>query len=148
MWGTRVPEYHGSHYDFEGFVVEPSGLPRPVPIWVGGRTRRSLRRALELGDAWVPFGGKLDDLAALLADDALTRARQDYATAHGAPLEMILAPEPPVDPLGDPVGTAAFLASYVTLGATGFCLRFEHQSLAQYCEQMAAMVDVAPHIAH
>ena len=146
-WGKRVPEYHGSHYDFEGFVVEPSGLPRPVPIWVGGRTRRSLRRALELGDAWMPFGGKLDDLAAILGDDTLSRARRDHATTHGAPLEVILAPEPPVDPLGDPGGTAAFLASYVALGATGFCLRFQHQSRNHYCEQMEAMVDVAPHIA-
>ena len=24
--GQRVPEYHGTHYDFEGFIVEPSGL--------------------------------------------------------------------------------------------------------------------------
>jgi probable F420-dependent oxidoreductase len=145
-WGTRVPEYHGSHYDFEGFVVEPSGLPRAVPIWVGGRTRRSLRRALELGDAWVPFGGKLEDLSALLADDGISLARRDYAATHGAPLTMILAPEPPLDPLGDPEGTAAFLGSYVALGATGFCLRFEHRSLAHYCEQMEAMMSVAPHV--
>jgi probable F420-dependent oxidoreductase len=145
-WGSRVPEYHGSHYDFEGFVVEPSGLPRAVPIWVGGRTRRSLRRALELGDAWVPFGGKLEDLAALWADETLSRARRDYAATHGAPLGMILAPEPPIDPLGDPGGTAAFLGSYVALGASGFCLRFAHRSLAHYCEQMEAMMSVAPHV--
>jgi probable F420-dependent oxidoreductase len=145
-WGTSVPEYHGSHYDFAGFVVEPSGLPRAVPIWVGGRTRRSLRRALELGDAWVPFGGKLEDLAALLADEPLSRARRDYAASHGVPLGMILAPEPPIDPLGDPGGTAAFLGSYVALGATGFCLRFAHRSLAHFCEQMEAMMSVAPHV--
>ncbi len=44
-WGQRVPEYHGTHYDFEGFIVEPSGLPRELEVWVGGRTRRSLRQA-------------------------------------------------------------------------------------------------------
>ncbi len=98
------------------------------------------------GTRGVPFGGKLDDLAALLDDDTLNQARQDYAATHGGPLEVILAPEPPVDPLGDPEGTVAFLASYVALGATGFCLRFAHQSLHHYCEQMAAMVDVAPRI--
>jgi len=145
-WGHRIPEYHGSHYDFEGFVVEPSGLPRPVPIWVGGRTRRSLRRALELGDAWMPFGGRLDELSALLSDEGVSRSRQDHATAHGEPIKMILAPEPPIDPLGDPEGTVAFLAQYVALGATGFCLRFAHQSMAHYCEQMEAMVAVASHL--
>jgi probable F420-dependent oxidoreductase len=145
-WGHRVPEFHGSHYDFAGFVVEPSGLPRPVPIWVGGRTRRSLRRALELGDAWMPFGGKLDELAALLGDERIDQARRDYAAAHGAGIRMILAPEPPLDPLGDPDGTVAFLTPYVALGATGFCLRFAHRSRAHYCEQMEAMMAVAPEL--
>jgi probable F420-dependent oxidoreductase len=145
-WGNRVPEYHGSHYDFEGFVVEPSGLPRPVPIWVGGRTRRSLRRALEMGDAWMPFGGKIDELSALLSDDVVSRARQQYADARGEPIKMILAPEPPIDPLGDPAGTVAFLAPYIALGATGFCLRFAHRSRAHYGEQMEAMMAVAPHL--
>ncbi len=42
--------------------------------------------------------------------------------------------------------TAAFLGTYVALGATGFCLRFAHRSLAHYCEQMEAMMSVAPHI--
>jgi probable F420-dependent oxidoreductase len=146
-WGHRAPEYHGSHFDFEGFIVEPSGIPRALPIWVGGRTRRSLRRALALGDAWMPFGGKLDALADLLSDATITRARQEYAAEHGSPLQMILAPEPPVDPLGDPAGTATFLSTYVALGATGFSLRFDHRSMAHYCEQMEAMMAVAPDIA-
>src|SRR5205085_8410153 len=35
-------------------------LPRPVqsphpPIWIGGNSRRALRRAVELGDGWMPF---------------------------------------------------------------------------------------------
>jgi probable F420-dependent oxidoreductase len=35
-------------------------LPRPVqqphpPIWVGGNSRRAIRRAVELGDGWVPM---------------------------------------------------------------------------------------------
>src|SRR6476620_7290593 len=39
------PEYRGDRYEYEGFVVDPcAGQPR-VPIWVGGRTARSLRRA-------------------------------------------------------------------------------------------------------
>jgi probable F420-dependent oxidoreductase len=145
-WGHRVPEYHGTHYEFEGFVVEPSGMDRALPIWVGGRTRRSLRRALALGDAWMPFGGKLDELTELLADEKITRARHEYAAVNGGPLPMILAPEPPIDPLGAPDGTVAFLAPYAALGATGFSLRFAHRSLAHYGEQMEAMMAVAPRV--
>jgi probable F420-dependent oxidoreductase len=137
-WGQRVPEYHGTHYDFEGFIVEPSGLPREIEVWVGGRTRRSLRRAVELGDAWMPFGFKLEELTGLLTD---SRVRDTLAPrAHdGRPLKLILAPEPPIDPLGEPERTTEFLASYVAIGATGFSVRFDHHSPSHYCEQMAAL---------
>jgi probable F420-dependent oxidoreductase len=138
-WGHRVPEYHGSHYEFEGFIVEPSGLPRPVEVWVGGRTRRSLRRALELGDAWMPFGFKLDELSELLTQGGVRDALARRTEEHGRSLKLILAPEPPIDPRGEPERTAEFLASYVALGATGFSLRFEHHSPGHYCEQMAAL---------
>jgi probable F420-dependent oxidoreductase len=35
-------------------------LPRPVqrpgpPVWIGGNSRRAIRRAVELGDGWVPM---------------------------------------------------------------------------------------------
>ncbi|HEY3842002.1 MAG TPA: TIGR03619 family F420-dependent LLM class oxidoreductase [Acidimicrobiales bacterium] len=145
-WGNRLPEYHGAHYDFEGFIVEPSGLPRALPIWVGGRTKRSLRRALELGDAWMPFGFTLDELAGVLSDPKTRGALSDYGREHGTPLKLILAPEPPIDPLGARAPTLSFLQSYVDLGATGFSLRFDHHSRAHYIEQMGAMADLAPEL--
>jgi probable F420-dependent oxidoreductase len=140
-WGQRVPEYHGTHYEFEGFIVEPSGLPRDLDVWVGGRTRRSLRRAVELGDAWMPFGFTLDQLTELLTDP---RVRDTLAAraADGRPLKLVLAPEPPIDPLGEPERTTAFLAAYVALGATGFSVRFDHRSRSHYSEQMAALQSV------
>jgi probable F420-dependent oxidoreductase len=142
-WGHRLPEYHGSHYDYQDFIVEPSGLDRPLPIWVGGRTRRSLRRALELGDAWMPFGFKLVQLTEMLSRPDVRSALDRYAEEHGTPLDLILAPEPPIDPLGDPDGTLDFLASYTAIGATGFSLRFDQHSQAHYGEEMAAMPEVA-----
>ncbi|GAC52716.1 LLM class F420-dependent oxidoreductase [Gordonia amicalis] len=50
------PEYAGTHYRFGGLIVEPCAMQERLPIWVGGRTQRSLRRAIDLGDGWVPFG--------------------------------------------------------------------------------------------
>lgn len=138
-WGNRTPEYHGTHYDFEGFIVEPSGLDREVPVWVGGRTKRSLRRALELGHAWMPFGFKLDELGAILTDPKILDSLARYRDEHGGEgLQLLLAPEPPIDPVGDPEGTTEFLARYVAVGATGFSLRFDHHSPAHYAEQMEA----------
>ena len=34
--------------------MEPNAVQKRVPIWVGGRTFLSLKRALTLGDGWVP----------------------------------------------------------------------------------------------
>ena len=90
----------------------------------------------------MPFGFKLDELTGLLTDAKVRDTLDRRAEEHGRPLQLILAPEPPIDPLGDPEGTTEFLASYVSLGATGFSLRFDHHSPAHFCEQMAALQSV------
>ena len=123
--GARVPRdalrIRGVHRGAVGPAAGARGLGR-------GPTRRSLRRAAELGDAWMPFGFKLDELTGLLAE---RRAREALATRAdaGRPLKLILAPEPPIDPLGEPERTTEFLAAYMAVGATGFSVRFDHHSL-------------------
>ncbi|HTZ10368.1 MAG TPA: TIGR03619 family F420-dependent LLM class oxidoreductase [Acidimicrobiales bacterium] len=139
-WGQSVPSYQGPHFRFADFVVEPSGLPRPVEIWVGGRTRRSLRRAITLGDAWIPFRLLLEDFRALFADPEIA----ELVARRGRPLEMILAPEPPLDPAGAPQDTLDRLRTLVDVGATGFSLRFRHHSRTHYVEQMAALQELVP----
>ena len=134
-WGVRVPEYEGTHYRFSGFIVEPSGLPRKVRIWVGGRTRRSLRRAAELGDAWMPFRLELPELEAILAEPR-TRALLE---ARETPLGLVFAPEPPLDPVGHPDETRDTIRAYADAGATGLSLRFRHESRTHFVEQMEAV---------
>jgi probable F420-dependent oxidoreductase len=133
-FGRREPSYRGSHYAFDGFVVDPCGPQVDVPIWLGGRSSRSLRRALRLGDGWDPFGLGLDDLETLVA-----RAR-GWPEWHErrTPLELVL----PLDRLFDPAdgGERALLVERLTryraLGATIVNLRFRHTSLAHYLDQL------------
>src|SRR5581483_3356271 len=66
-WGQREPRYSGPHYAFDGVVVDPAGVQARPPIWIGGRTPRSLRRAVELGDAWVPFLLTHEEIAAMVS---------------------------------------------------------------------------------
>ena len=53
------PAYHGEFYSFDGMVVDPCAVQARVPIWIGGRTLRSLRRAATLADGWAPFNVSL-----------------------------------------------------------------------------------------
>jgi hypothetical protein len=98
-----------------------------------------LRRAIEHGDAWIPFGLRLDQLATMLHDPAVRERLARYSDDHGRPLGLVFAPELPIDPLGEPDRTAEVLASYIAVGATGFSLRFDQKSPAHCCEQMAAL---------
>ncbi len=132
------PEYHGAYYDYDGFVVDPCAV-QPVPLWVGGRTARSLRRAVELGDGWAPFGLGTDVLATMLA-----RTRDTEAwSAREAPIEVVLQNERPLDPLAEPDVVRERVARMRDVGATILNCRFVHHSVVHYLEQLAAMADVA-----
>jgi probable F420-dependent oxidoreductase len=117
---------------FPGWIVDPCAVQDRVPIWVGGRTPRSLRRAVTLADGWAPFGFSVDELAELLR-----------RTERPGGFEVVLAPEPPVDPSGAPEATAEQIRVWTDAGATILNLRFMHHSPAHYVEQLEAMVEVA-----
>ncbi len=57
LWTSDAPEFHGDYCDFSGVVFEPGPVQRPhPPIWIGGESRRALKRAAALGDGWFPIG--------------------------------------------------------------------------------------------
>jgi probable F420-dependent oxidoreductase len=129
------PEYAGPYYRFSDVVVDPCARQAVVPLWIGGRTARSLRRAVELGDGWVPFGLRTAEMGAMVA-----AARETAAwVARPSPLEIVLGNARPVDPLDDPEGAGQIVDRLVDAGATGLQLRFVHHSLSHYVEQLEAM---------
>ena len=129
-WGVREPEYHGPHWDFGGVTVDPTAVQERVPIWIGGRTARSLRRALDLGDAWVPFGLEPEEVKQMLAE-------------MGRPADVGLAPEPPLNPLDDPDGARREIERHRDCGATILNLRFRSDSLEHWLEQAEAFTALA-----
>ena len=133
-WGREDVEYHGSHFDIEGFVVRPTAARTEIPIWIGGRSRRSLRRAVELGHGWAPFGMSNADVAAALDEARST----DAWNARTDPLDVGLQPNP-LDPSEDPDGAHAAVEAARVAGATTLNLRFVHHSIDHYLEQLEAM---------
>jgi len=129
---TTRPSYAGSHYRFDGVVVEPCAVQSKVPIWVGGRTLRSLRRAVRLADGWMPFGLTLAETEGMLA-----RA----ATPPG--FEVVLSTGRAVDPTADPTGTSRRLSDLREIGATAVTCSVAASSATHYCDQLAALRDLA-----
>jgi probable F420-dependent oxidoreductase len=53
LWTEADPQFHGQFYHIEGIQFYPKPVQKPcIPIWVGGHTRRALRRAARYGDCW------------------------------------------------------------------------------------------------
>ena len=133
-----VPSYEGTYYGFSGMVIDPCAVQERVPFWIGGRTGRSLRRAIELGDGWCPFGLAPDAITGLLGKAQATPAWDERERA----LEIVLQNTRPIDPLGAPGPTADVARALRGAGATILSLRLVHHSVDHYIEQLGAMVEV------
>ncbi|MEU5853003.1 LLM class F420-dependent oxidoreductase [Saccharopolyspora shandongensis] len=127
----REPEYHGEHYDYAGFVVEPHAVQARVPMWIGGRTLRSLRRAAKHGDGWVPFGLDVAQLREMLAKVELP-AGFEVVLSSGA-----------LDPMEKPAAAEAALTQVRDAGATLVGAQLRARSADHYCEQLEALAGIA-----
>lgn len=135
----RTPEFHGRYYDYAGFIVDPCAQQERVPIWIGGRTLRSLRRAVALGDGWVPFGLRSAQIA-----EWMTAVRDSAEwERRSEPPEIVLQTERALDPMREPERTLEQVAKMRDAGATIVTARFRHESLPEYLEQLAAFAEVA-----
>ena len=57
LWTEKKPQIAGKYVHYDGLLLEPKPVQQPhPPIWVGGESGPSLRRAARLGDAWYPIG--------------------------------------------------------------------------------------------
>ncbi|TFV64315.1 LLM class F420-dependent oxidoreductase [Geodermatophilus sp. DF01-2] len=128
----REPSYTGEFYDFSGFVVEPHAQQGRVPLWIGGRTLKSLRRAVTVGDGWVPFGLSFDELADLLG-----------AVDVPAGFEVVLSAGRSLDPIGNPDRTREALARPRAAGATTVNVALAADSADHYCAQLEALAQLA-----
>jgi len=54
LWVEDDIDWKGDHFTLDGVSINPKPIQKPgPPIWVGGDTLRSVRRAARIGDAWM-----------------------------------------------------------------------------------------------
>jgi probable F420-dependent oxidoreductase len=102
-WSGESVALDGHHFTATGNTMLPRPAQRPhPPLWVGGNSRRAIRRAVEEADGWVPMPNparsasrrrtpaleSLDDLRAGIA------YAREHAEAVGreAPLDVVFMP--------------------------------------------------------
>lgn len=134
-FGRRLPEYHGAHYDYSGFIIDPCGIQQEVPFWIGGRSRRSLRRAVELGEGWMPFGLGHEELKATIAWAKELPAWQ----ARARPVDLVLRNERRVDPMAEPGEAADLIGGLFAMGASYYSADLKASSRQHYIEQLEAL---------
>jgi alkanesulfonate monooxygenase SsuD/methylene tetrahydromethanopterin reductase-like flavin-dependent oxidoreductase (luciferase family) len=148
----------GSGVSFAGRGFEARGntmLPRPVqkphpPLWVGGNSRRAIRRAVELGDGWIPFPtqshsaphlrtaametiGDLEERLAYLREHVASVGRTTPLEIGFMPFGADMFSKEPLDP-------GKFLASLRELEALGISwvmLSVPCESRSEYRERVA-----------
>ena len=128
---TNEPAYDGEFYSFGGLTVDPCALQPHMPIWIGGRTKRSLRRALTLADGWCPFNVPIATAA-------------EWLQVRDVPpgFEVVLPADRPLDPVNNPQATVDTLHTMAAGGITILSARFIHHSLEHYLEQIHALAEL------
>jgi probable F420-dependent oxidoreductase len=129
---SNQPTYDGEFYSFGGLTVDPCALQPHLPIWIGGRTKRSLRRAVTLAEGWSPYYVSIDTAAQWL---------QSFDLPAG--FEVVMPAEKPLDPVGEPEVTRDILQTMEKGGTTTVSARFVHHSLAHYLEQIHALAELS-----
>lgn len=126
---TATPRHHGPYYDFEDLTLLPHAQQDRVPIWVGGRSRASLHRAVKLADGWMPFGLTVKEIRNLVAEVDLPAQFDLVLSAH-------------VDPQRDPAATRSQLELLRDAGATAVTCTVRADNPRHYCDQLAMLHDL------
>jgi probable F420-dependent oxidoreductase len=68
-WSGEPFSYKGRHFEARDVIALPRPVSSPIPIWIGGNSKRARRRVIEHGQGWMPMIGP-----ALLSQTARTVA--------------------------------------------------------------------------
>jgi probable F420-dependent oxidoreductase len=81
-WKGEPFSYQGRHFEARDVIARPRPVQDPIPIWIGGNAKATLRRVAERAQGWMPLTGppslattartahlgSTDEIAAKIAD--------------------------------------------------------------------------------
>jgi probable F420-dependent oxidoreductase len=83
LWTQDRPAFQGHYVRFKNIAFEPKPVQKPhIPIWIGGNSKRAIRRAVALGDCWHPTRPLVEDVktgVAYLREVCVQRGRDPHS---------------------------------------------------------------------
>ena len=94
VWTSDNPSINTENYEISDFQLLPKPVQQPLPIWVGGNSRRALRRTVEFGEVWNPARPTIDEVAAMAPRlrrmaEAAGRDPNDFGIAPRIPTKLV-----------------------------------------------------------
>ena len=107
VWTHDQTSFSGRYFNFDKVYTSPRPVQQPgPPIWIGGRSKRAMRRAVELGDGWHPIGLSAQEMKEGRAYMAGLCERRNLARVPGMSLRANLLIEGVSEPAGPYAGRA------------------------------------------
>jgi probable F420-dependent oxidoreductase len=143
VWTEDAVAYDGRHFKARAVTMRPRPVSTPtVPIWIGGNSGRAMRRAVELGDGWVPFpnpvaAARATKTPSITSLDELA-VRLDAMREHAKKVER----SEPIDVCFAPFARADDPDDYEALGVTWLAVQFDDVTTrAEWIDRMRAWAD-------
>jgi probable F420-dependent oxidoreductase len=101
-WSGEPFSYAGRHFNARDIIALPRPPQQPIPIWIGGNSRLTLRRVAERAQGWLPLLGsktlfattRTAEMSAEDLPEAIARLRAD-AWPRGADLDVTVSYDDP-----------------------------------------------------
>jgi probable F420-dependent oxidoreductase len=144
-WTGEDFTFEGSHYSAPGNRMRPAPVQKPhPPLLIGGNSKRAIRRAVELGDAWHPFFAPASVTATArtvsLAEEEDIDAAFAYMRDHCAkvgravPPQVILSSVFTIKPGYSPQEAIDTISDYRGKGADGASTSIFVDNREEWCE--------------
>lgn len=132
-------------------TMRPHPVQRPhPPVWMGGNSRRAMRRAVELGDGWDPFANPPSH-AARNRTPGLNTVQQlasrldemhELEAKAGRKVRDVMFSPVGIGPYGtdgwDGAGFREVVGQYESLGVTMTLVHIPARSRNEYCDRVAS----------
>jgi probable F420-dependent oxidoreductase len=72
LWSEDLVSFTGRFHNLREVSIVPAPVQRPIPIWFGGSSEATVKRAARLGDGWMPImpaGPEAEQRVALLKEE-------------------------------------------------------------------------------